>query len=75
MEGRCGQETSGDRPLSIHTDASLVDTVKVVGENPSTSMYLGFNANAFQLIGTVYLESPASSIMYDWSHCYLQDGL
>ena len=43
--------------------------------DPNTSMYNGFNPSKFQLIGTAYMETPAESIMFDWSHCYLQDGL
>ena len=65
------------RALSLHTDDSMVDAVRRVEANPSTpiSMANGFNPNPYQLIGTALLARPARAVMYDWSHCYLQDGL
>ena len=48
-----------------------------VEANPTSdkiAMYRGFSANQYQLIGDM-LVRPSRSIMYDWSHCYLQDGI
>ena len=56
----------------------MVAAVQRVEANPddeTVSMYNGFNANPYQLIGSGLLPSPARAVMYDWSHCYLQDGI
>lgn len=37
-------------------------------------MYNGFSATPYQLIGRS-LVRPSHSVMYDWSHTYLQDGI
>ena len=58
----------------MHTDASIVATVKRVTEEPPSQMFLGFNPNKYQIIGTDTLPRPATSIMFDWSHTYLQGG-
>ena len=65
---------SASRRLRMHTDASIVATVKRVTDAPSSSMFLGFNSNKYQIIGTDALPRPATSIMFDWSHTYLQGG-
>ena len=49
-----------------------------VAANPmseSIAMFNGFGANRYQLIGSGLLVNPASAVMFDWSHCYLQDGI
>lgn len=69
---------SGARTPRMHTDASMVDAVRRVDANPNDvdiSMYHGFNSNAYQLIGTPWLPLASEAVMFDWSHCYLQDGL
>ena len=58
----------------MHTDASIVATVRRVEEEPSSQLVLGFNPNAYQIIGTDAFPRPATSIMFDWSHTYLQGG-
>ena len=66
------------RALSPHTDDSMVAAVRRVAANPDNqniSMFNGFSANPYQLIGSPLLSSPSRAVMYDWSHCYLQDGL
>ena len=66
------------RTLSLHTDASMVAAVQRVEANPNNaeiSMANGFNATPYQLIGSGLLRYPSRAVMYDWSHCYLQDGL
>ena len=66
------------RALSPHTDDSMVAAVRRVAANPDNkdiSMFNGFSANPYQLIGSRFLSSPSRAVMYDWSHCYLQDGL
>ena len=48
-----------------------------VAANPASNdiaMFNGFSANPYQLIGSGLLVNPASAVMFDWSHCYLQDG-
>ena len=74
--GRC--TASRARTLSLHTDASMVAAVQRVEANPNNaeiSMANGFNATPYQLIGSGLLRYPSRAVMYDWSHCYLQDGL
>ena len=66
------------RALSLHTDDSMVAAVRRVAANPDNSnisMFNGFSANPYQLIGSRFLSHPSRAVMYDWSHCYLQDGL
>ena len=49
-----------------------------VAANPMSeaiAMFNGFSANPYQLIGSGLLVNPASAVMFDWSHCYLQDGI
>ena len=58
----------------MHTDASIIATVNRVAEEPSSQLFLGFNPNPYQIIGTDALPRPATSIMFDWSHTYLQGG-
>ena len=55
----------------------MINAVRRVEANPDkdTQMYHGFNPSKFQLIGSTYMRTPAESVMFDWSHCYLQDGL
>ena len=55
----------------MNTDASITATVKRVSEEPSSQLFLGFNPNKYQIIGTDALPRPATSIMFDWSHTYL----
>ena len=56
----------------MHTDASIIATVNRVAEEPSSQLVLGFNPNPYHIIGTDALPRPATSIMFDWSHTYLQ---
>ena len=46
-----------------------------VAANPASDMFHGFSANPYQLIGSGLLANPASAVMFDWAHCYLQDGI
>ncbi|CAK0815790.1 unnamed protein product, partial [Prorocentrum cordatum] len=46
-------------------------------ENPlddRVALHNGFSRTPYQLIGDM-LFRPSQSIMYDWSHTYLQDGI
>lgn len=76
---RAGRHTaSRARTLSMHTDDSMVAAVRRVEANPDNveiSMANGFNVTPYQLIGSGLLAHPTRAVMYDWSHCYLQDGL
>ena len=77
--GGAGRRTaSRARTLSLHTDDSMVAAVRRVEANPDDediSMANGFNATPYQLIGSALLAHPSRAVMYDWSHCYLQDGI
>ena len=54
---------------------AAVQRVEANPDDETVSMYNGFNANPYQLIGSGLLPSPVRAVMYDWSHCFLQDGI
>ena len=61
----------------LRADESMTEAVRRVEANPTSvaiGMFNVFSPSPYRLIGTV-LVRPSRSVMYDWSRCYLQDGI
>ena len=69
----------------LHTDdtvrcvvariSELKDEGVSVAEMQHSESMLGYGWNKYQMVGSGIDLNVVSSVMYDWCHCYLQDGL